>query len=176
MGSPIYPNSTPPVTEGRSMPPVTEGRDRLPPEGGMSRKIDVPDPQRLMPPAPPGESYYRPPQLQTPIPVEKPATNDPKPPPSVRLDRIVMLDEPNVEGQVVKSGTDPQPGARVVFVSQDQLGAQQTVTADEKGNFKVSLASGGWLVYVHDEKGNPVLKEKVEVKENQPHRMILTSR
>jgi hypothetical protein len=88
----------------------------------------------------------------------------------------VLIDEPNVEGQVVLKDKNPQAGARVDFVSADQLGDKQTVTADSQGHFKLNLSAGGWLVYVHDEKGNPVFKEKVEVKDNQANRMILTSR
>jgi hypothetical protein len=155
--------TSPGVNENRSSPPsVNENRDRLPP-GESSRKFDVPD------------NGYRQPGLQPPVPVQN-GSRETSPPPQVRLDKIVLLDEPTVEGQVVQDDKKPQAGARVVFVSQDQLGAKQTVTADAHGQFKVNLASGAWLVYVHDEKGNAVFKEKVEVKENQPARIVLTSR
>jgi hypothetical protein len=192
VGSPIYPNApgypnTPGVSEGRMSAPVpappgpgpgvSEGRDRLPMGGEQSRKIGIPDPQpRFLPSIPDSNNPYRQPALQPPVPVQQSAPKQTQPPPTVRLDRIVLAEEPNVEGQVVVNDKNPQAGARVLFVSADQLGAKQTVTADSQGQFKVSLASGGWLVYIHDEKGNPIFKEKVEVKENQPQRMILTSR
>jgi hypothetical protein len=162
------------VSEGTGSPGVGEGRQPLPP-GDMSRKFGAPDPQSRFQPFP--SDGYRQPQLQAPVPVQQTGPRDTDaPPPKVRLDRIVMLEEShNVEGQVVQEDRKPQAGAQVVFVSQDQLGAKQTVTADSRGEFKVSLASGSWLVYVQDETGRQVLKEKVEVKENQPRRVILTS-
>ncbi len=190
VGAPIYPNGQgggvsegqlPPgggVSEGQ-LPPgggVNEGRSPLP-NGGTSYRNYPPDSQSRFTPQPQDNGSYRQPGLQPPIPVQQSPAKETQPPPTVRIDRIVKVDEtPNVEGQVVLNDRNPQAGAHVEFVSSDQLGAKQTVTADEKGQFKVTLGTGGWLVYVHDANGKPVFKEKVEVKENQPQHMILTSR
>jgi hypothetical protein len=179
VGQPIYPSGGG-VMESQPMPSgagggVNESRDRLPPSQSNYKSPAPNDGTRFVP-QPLDNASYRQPILQPPVPVQQTPKETP-PPPSVRIDRIVKMEETtNVEGQVVLTNLNPQPGARIEFVSSDQLGAKQTVTADDKGQFKVNLASGGWLVYVHDEKGKPVFMEKVEVKENQPQRMILTSR
>lgn len=156
---------------------VTESSRSLP-NGSTSIRPPLPDTQsRYTPQSPDNGGTYRQPALQSPVPAQPVPAKETQPPPIVRIDRIVKADDtPNVEGQVVLGDSNPRSGARVEFVSADQLGAKQTVTADEKGEFKVNLSSGGWLVYIHDENGKPVYKEKVEVKENQPCRMVLTSR
>ena len=101
---------------------------------------------------------YRQPQLRTPVAPVTPT------PPRVRLDRIAALPGHNLEGRVVsRSGRAPQPGARLLFVSADTAGRQQSMTADAQGRFRATLDSGNWLVYVRDGEGAPVFQEKVGV-------------
>jgi hypothetical protein len=103
--------------------------------------------------------------------------NQPANPPRVRLDRIVMLDSPNVEGQVVGSDTRiPRAGARLLFVSAEQDGAHKTVTADEQGRFQTTLVKGSWLVYVRNREGTPVFQKRIEVQASQTSQVLLTSR
>jgi hypothetical protein len=97
-------------------------------------------------------------------------------PPQVHLDRIVYNTNPGVEGTVVRSDTKPAGGAKVLFVSADRQGAQQTVTSDDQGQFRATLASGSWLVYVHGADGKPVYHSKVEVKGDETVQVRLTSR
>jgi hypothetical protein len=111
---------------------------------------------------------YRQPQLRTPV---LPAS----PPPRVRLDRIAALPGHNLEGQVV-SGRSPQPGARLLFVSADTAGRQQSVTADNQGRFRANLDSGSWLVYVRNGDGAPVFQEKVGVNDTVTRHVTLMVR
>ena len=79
----------------------------------------------------------------------------------MRIDHIASLPKPNVEGQVVKAADKRRtPGRKLLFVSADRQGDQQSVTADGDGRFRTTLASGGWLVYVQDDDGRPVFHEK----------------
>ncbi len=100
----------------------------------------------------------------------------PPPPPRVKLDRIVSVPQGQVEGQVVRQGQDPWPGARVLFVSTDRQLPQQTVTANARGQFRVTLASGGWLVYVPGRDGKPVFHSKIDVRDPEKRLGILVSR
>lgn len=97
-------------------------------------------------------------------------------PPAVKLDRIVYAPGPNVEGQVLRDNQSPQPGTRLLFVSADRQGERASITADGAGEFRVTLASGGWLVYVETHDGKPVFNSKIDVQENQTRRVRLVSR
>jgi hypothetical protein len=98
------------------------------------------------------------------------------PPPAVRLDRIAAIDSAQVEGRVVGNGNVPQAGVRVLFVSMNHQGPQESVTANAAGQFQVSLASGAWLVYVHGADGKPVFHSKLEVKSSETRLVTLVSR
>ena len=126
-----------------------------------------PNTGRLRPMPPAEGNSFRQPQLKSPAPEQ--------PGPNVRLERIVSLPSPNLSGQVVGNGK-PQPGARILLVSADKARTQQTVTADQKGKFEATLASGSWLVYVHGADGKPVFQDKVEVRDDAPRQVVLTSR
>ena len=116
-------------------------------------------------------SYYRQPQLQAPVPYA------PAPPRQrVRLDRIASQPGHDLQGQLVAAGRPPLPGTRILFVNADQSGARQTAATDERGQFRVSLASGSWLIYVQDAQGNSVFHRKVEVGGSRPHQITLVSR
>jgi hypothetical protein len=64
----------------------------------------------------------------------------------------------------------------VLFVSADRSGERQAVTADREGQFRANLASGGWLVYLHDDSGRPVFSRRVDVQPEKPQHMTLFSR
>jgi hypothetical protein len=149
-----------------------EGQQYYPPTGGEGTRFDrntVP----YMPKAS-DSSSYRQPQLQSPHPAQPVAPA--QAPPRVRLERIAALPDSNLNGLVVTTARTPQANARVLFVSADQAGARRAVTADTQGRFQVSLASGGWLVYVQDSHGRQVFQRRVEVTDGRPHTMTLVSR
>jgi len=126
------PGAPPAVSE---YPDGAPGGGRNPP---YERYYPTPD-SSVMPPAS-GAARRAAPRLPVaPAPVARPG---------VRLDHIVSGPAARVEGQVVSNANAPQAGARVMFVSAALRGPQQTVRADSSGNFRVTLASGGWLVYV----------------------------
>lgn len=118
-------------------------------------------------------SSYRQPRLRTPEPTPPSEPVAPK----VRLDRIVQLPSPNVEGRVVRTdGRSPQSGVRLLFVNSDQDDQQQTVTADGQGRFEATLAKGNWLVYVRNREGTPVFQKRIVVKDQERVPVLLTSR
>jgi hypothetical protein len=193
IGAPIFtqpPGSTlPPSTLPPGDAPPGVGERREPPlspppgvreereagqTGNDSHKFDRNPP--IMPRAPDGTSF-RPPQLQGPVPAypSAPPSAPTQAPPKVRLERIVAIPGHNVEGQVV-SADRPRAGARILFVSADPQRTQQTATADGAGEFRTTLASGNWLVYVEDAEGKAVFHQKIEVKDNQSHQFKLVSR
>ena len=67
-------------------------------------------------------------------------------------------------------------GVEFGYVAQEHQGARQTVTADPSGQFQASLASGQWLIYLHDEQGAPVFQQKVEVRDNAARQVTLLKR
>jgi hypothetical protein len=164
----------PSVTEQSAAPPgVTE--QRYPPVPGVKEyKNGSSTYDRSYDPAmPPASGMLRPvPQVSAP---EKPVAPA-APPPTVRLDRIAAIDGAQVEGRVVGNGNAPQAGARILFVSMSRQGPQEAVTANAAGQFQVSLASGGWLVYIHGPDGKPVYHSKIEVRNNETRQVTLVSR
>jgi hypothetical protein len=165
--------SAPPPLDGQ--PGV--GEQRTSPQPGVGEYRSTPS---TSPPpggtSPNGVSLRQLPPLRSPAPNGAPVPRPPTPPPAVKLERIVYAPGPNVEGEVVRSDNAPQPGARLLFVSADRQGERETATADASGQFRVTLASGGWLVYVEAADGKPVFDRKIDVKDNQPQQMRLVSR
>jgi hypothetical protein len=117
-----------------------------------------------MPKAPEGASS-RQPQLRAPV--QAPTTAPAQAPPKVRLDRIASITETNVDGQVVSLERAIQPGVKLLFVSTDVQGQQQTVEADAKGQIRANLPVGGWLVYVVEKDGKTDFQQRLEVRENE---------
>ena len=136
---------------GSGLPGVQQYNDTMPPAGTSSRQ----------PPLAP--------RLTAPV---APA---PKPP-TVKLERIVALPPHNVEGAIVREDKTPQANARVKLVSADRQGVEQTVTADQSGQFRATLASGGWLVYIHRTDGKLEFVRKIEVRGEEPKQYTLVSR
>jgi hypothetical protein len=126
----------------------------------------------------PNPSNATPNSFRQPLPpgaVGRPAAPVPPPPP-VRLDRIVVGPDARVQGQVVRSDSTPRPGARLSFVSSDRQGPSQTVVANGAGRFDVTLASGGWLVYLTAADGSQVYHSRIEINGNGTQNVTLVSR
>jgi hypothetical protein len=107
----------------------------------------------------------------------------PKAPVVPKYDRIAFDSAPaagtqwNLAGQVVsQQGSTPKSNARLLFVSEAPTGQQESASTDAQGKFKVTLASGGWLVYLRDEQGKAVFQSRVNVKNNEAQQMTLVSR
>jgi hypothetical protein len=97
-------------------------------------------------------------------------------PPKVRLEQIVSLPVPTLQGQVIGSDRQPQAGARVSFVSTARQEPHHSVTANAAGQFRVTLASGQWLVYVDGRDGKPVFLTKVELRDDDNRQLTLVRR
>jgi hypothetical protein len=98
------------------------------------------------------------------------------PPPNVKFDRIAAVPGAQIQGQVVRNDQRPVPGVQVLFVSSDRRAARKTVDADAAGKFKVTLASGSWLVYVQDDQGKAVFQRKLEVGDYETRQVRLVRR
>jgi hypothetical protein len=191
--SPCCPNGSPPAAAVQAPPgavpaPVTP---QVPLAPGVNEQRTVPVPGvgesrdtgtsnrpysalRVSPPqnAAPSPGANRQVVPQTPAPPLAPAAA----PPKVRLDRIVLGSGPSVEGEVVRGDRAPAAGAEVMFVNAERRGDQQSVTADSRGQFHVTLATGGWLVYVRGADGTPVFKSRIDVRDEETKKMTLVNR
>ena len=134
--------------------------------------------QRNFNPAPPAyqRTYPTEPPLNNPGTSFKPQGPINAPPPAVKLDRITFATDGGVQGQVVQNNNAPQAGAKVVFVHASLQGKMETVTANASGQFQMTLAPGGYLVYVNDHRGQPVFHSRIDVDGRQPTVMKLVSR
>jgi hypothetical protein len=100
----------------------------------------------------------------------------PTPAQGVRPDRIASAPAARLEVQVVRSDRTPRAGARVMFVSAQQRAPSQVVTANATGRFQVSLASGGWLVYVSGPDGRQTFHSRIDVSGRQPAPLMVVTR
>jgi hypothetical protein len=185
VGAPIFPGcanggtAAPSVTDG-FVAPHTAGPTGGPtagdtggasvPSSSDSRKFPE---SPVMPPASPNS--FRPPQLGAPVGVP-PETPPAQPRAAVRLEKIASLPKTNVEGEVRGTDRQPQKSARVLFVSIDRERTQEEVGTDVSGAFRVSLASGQWLVYTYGADGRPVFQRKVDVRDDESSRLTLDNR
>ncbi len=111
------------------------------------------------------------PQIPTPngqVPAWQPSVNPPAQPvspapPPVKLDRIVVGPDSSVNGQVLRSDNSPRANAKVLFVRADRQGPIQTVSANSAGRFHVTLASGGWLVYLTNPDGSQAYHSRIDI-------------
>ncbi len=95
--------------------------------------------------------------------------------PGVRLERVVALPSPNVEGQVVRTDYSPRPDTEVLFIHADRKDVEQRATTNKDGEFRATLAAGRWDVYVKERGGPAVLQKRIEVSEKS-QMMTLTSK
>lgn len=124
------------------------------------------------------DRYYTPP-LTTPGSYRQlPLGGQPLPqdPPPIKLDRIAFGPETQVQGQVVAQDNTPLANVKLVFVSAQRQAPQQNATADAKGGFQLTLAPGGWLIYVDQPGGQQVFHSRIEVNEQQSTPIRLVSR
>lgn len=135
------------------VPGVQQYNDSMPPAGTSSRQF-VPQTPRVRVPVP----------------------QSPAAPPSVKLERIVAIPPHNVEGTIVRDDHTPQPNVRLKIISADRQGAEQSVTANSAGQFRATLATGGWLVYVQRNDGKLDFVRKIEVRDDEPKQLTLVSR
>lgn len=112
------------------------------------------------------------PAAVTPAPVKAPTP----PPPSVKLDRIVVGPDSRVDGQVVRSDNTPRANSQVLFVSAQVPGVRETTATNDMGRFSTSLATGGWYVYLTGVDGNLVYHSRIDVTDNQVAKLMLVSR
>jgi hypothetical protein len=124
-----------------------------------------------MPPAS-GSSLHQPPVPTPSAPSSTPAGS----PPRVKLERVVALPAPTLQGQVVRDDNTPVAGTQLVFVNAGAQGQQQAITADAAGKFDVTLASGGWLIYVRGADDRPAFHSKIDVRDNETRQVTLVSR
>jgi hypothetical protein len=173
-GTVLVPQAVPQVPAGSEQrptpPPPTINEQR---NGTGSQPYDKyygpptqPQPQTPTPPA----SYQQPPGA--PI---RPVSPVPPPPP-VKLDRIVVGPDARVEGRVVRSDNTPRPNAELTFISADRLAPRQVVTANSAGRFQVTLAAGGWLVFLQGRDGGQMFHSRIEVGDHPEPRITLVSR
>jgi hypothetical protein len=160
---------------GVGQPGVGEQRSS-PQQPGVGEYRSSPPPSPPPNTKPNGVSFRQPPLIGAQPPRNPSPPPRPAPPPAVKLERIVYAPGPNVEGAVVRADNAPRPGARLLFVRADRPGERETTTADSSGQFRVTLASGGWLVYVESPDGQPVFDRKIDVTEDRPVQVRLTSR
>jgi hypothetical protein len=156
----VIDRSTAPLPGVRDVPGGTPGvqqyNDTMPPAGTSSRQFA--------------------PQTPTTPRVNVPLPQRPLAPPSVKLERIVAIPPHNVEGTIVRDDRTPQPNVRLKIISAEHQGAEQSVTADSAGQFRATLAAGGWLVYVQRNDGKLDFVRKIEVRDDQPKQLTLVSR
>jgi hypothetical protein len=162
--APAPASPSPGVYEQRTAPPAGSG------SGNYDRYYPA-QPSNPQPNTPPAQgSNYR----QVP-----PAVPQSSPPPTVKLDRIVVVPKAgsgSIDGQVVHQDNAPRGGVHLTFVRAGQEGTQQPVTADQAGQFRVSLAAGGWLVYLTGSDGKPVYHSQIEIRGEESRQITLVSR
>ena len=81
-----------------------------------------------------------------------------------------------VEGTIVREDKTPQANVRVKLISAERQGVEEVVTANGSGQFRATLASGGWLVYVQQADGKLAFVRKLEVRDDEPKQYTLVSR
>ena len=157
-------NGRPGVNEYRNLPPGPSGAgggDTRDGGTGRLRPYDANAPQVGT------RQYFAP---------SAPRTGPPAAPPRVRLDKIVGLPRPNVEGEVVRADERGEPGARLLFRRVDRRSETESVKADGRGLFRATLASGVWDVFTHGADGILVTQTRIEVRDDEPRQLRLTSR
>jgi hypothetical protein len=93
----------------------------------------------------------------------------------VRLDRIVVAPQAQLEGQIVQSNQRPFSGAQLTFVNASRQRPHESVTVNESGQFRVTLASGGWLVYVRGNDGKAAFHSKIDLRDSETRQVTLVS-
>jgi len=80
------------------------------------------------------------------------------------VSRVSGASSATVTGQIVANNyVTPQRGAKIVFVSKQSGGPQQSAQADATGRFSVALSQGGWNLYVSRADGTLEYHSSIEV-------------
>ena len=61
-------------------------------------------------------------------------------------------------------------------VAGDRLAPRQVVSANSAGRFYVTLAAGGWMVFINGPEGTPVFHSRIEIGDRQAPQVTLVSR
>jgi hypothetical protein len=159
--------------------------------GAAAPAVAAPVPAAPATPAPPGVFEQKTPAPTAPPPIQEktgsylgpqaPPTSyrpasPPPPPPPVRLDRIVVGPDAHVEGRVVSADRTPRANAELTFISADRLAPRQEITANSAGRFRVTLAPGGWIVFINGPDGTPTYHSRIEVGDQPAAQVTLVSR
>jgi len=179
VGAPVGVGAPPPQPPQISVTPGAPAPAGVPPVIDLQRTPPAPSAPSYSSPQPPlnGMSWQpaapAPAQQASPAPVQ----TTPAKQPTVRLDRIVFGSDSTVEGQIVRGDNTPRPNARMLFVNANQSTLRETISANDAGRFMVSLAAGGWLVYIYDADNHAVFHSRIEVNDGQSaSRIILVNR
>ncbi|MFL5341092.1 MAG: hypothetical protein ACJ8F7_13175 [Gemmataceae bacterium] len=99
-------------------------------------------------------------------------------PAPMKLDHVVSRPSgAAVNGQVVANNfVTPLRGAQLVFVSRQSPDARQVVTADRTGRFSVTLASGGWNIYMPRNDGALDFHSSIDIAESRSRQVMVVSR
>jgi hypothetical protein len=165
----IQPQPTPP-------PPALQPMPTPPPptidSNGRGSGSPLFDRKYYYAPGTPGTSF----QPGSVPPAARPAAPTP-PPPAVKLERIVVGPDAQVEGQVVRSDNAPRANARLVFVNVGNQADRYAVTANSAGRFHVTLSVGRWNVYMENPDGSQAFHSRIDVADQpQGARITLVSR
>src|SRR5262245_18122063 len=99
--------------------------------------------------------------------------------PPVRIDRTTSApsNAGRFEGMVVRDDRiTPRGNAKVLFVSMEKQGPQQSVTTDASGRFDVSLPAGDWLIYTPGADGKPEYHSQLTVRERDARTLVVVRR
>jgi hypothetical protein len=175
VGATVVPEQPTQPTQPTMPPGVREEREASPSGSDSYKKLDNAPKTPYMPPVGEGSSS-RQPQLRAPVQAPGATPTQAPAPPKVRLDRIASIAEPGAEGSVVRLERPVRPGAKFLFVSTDVQGQQRTFDADEQGQIRATLATGGWLVYLVDKDGKTEFQQRLEVRDNETKLLSLVKK
>lgn len=85
-------------------------------------------------------------------------------PEAKRLDRANPRNKGMVVGQVVRTDRSPYTRAELLLVYVGRQPERQMLTSDGRGQFRVTLTEGRWLLYLRNDKGQPIFHEQLEVR------------
>lgn len=188
-GAPIVGSGPPPAAAPIASPPPMPPAGVAAPEGPPSISGSKTPGTGLSNQTPMWEKYYPPlekapeikgsvtpnswqPQLGVPVPLQN-TTTPPAPP--VKLDRIAVNPNSQVEGQVTRSDASPKANAKVLFVNA-ATGMRQTTNANTAGRFQIDLSTGSWHVYLYGADDLPVYHSRIDVAGSQGRQVTLVSR
>jgi hypothetical protein len=117
---------------------------------------------------PMGSNYAPPTNRQYQVPVVPAAPKPALPAAPMRIEHVVSrvsgASAATVTGQIVANNyVTPMRGAKIVFVSKQTGGSQQSAQADVSGRFSVGLGHGSWNIYVSRPDGTLEYHSTIEV-------------